>query len=359
MTEGLGKDDSVRAIVYRGAGTEAFASGADISEFQENRKDTETALRYNASTEAAYAADARVPEADGRDDLRLLHGRRGGARDGVRPALRRRGLEVRHPRRAAEHHLPAEAVRQLVDLVGPAYAKDILFSARTVDDREALAIGLIQRLVPAADLEAYTYDYLRQVADNAPLSVRGAKADDPGHTSTGSPTSSRARLRALCVEASDSEDYREGTRAFLEKRRAQVPGALSLVRFEFLSSTPPNPAEGSGTFVAHRRARARARRSSGHAGRPAPARPPHRLPHPRPLALQRAASRCAAARRRPRGRGRPRRLPVGAAARACRFVVEPQGHHRRRAPERARAGARAARACRRAGSGATPSAPTA
>ena len=56
LVQGLEKDDSVRAIVFRGAGTQAFASGADISEFKENRKDTETALRYNAATDAAYRA---------------------------------------------------------------------------------------------------------------------------------------------------------------------------------------------------------------------------------------------------------------------------------------------------------------
>src|SRR5947207_765074 len=56
VTEGLAKDDSVRAVVYRGAGRDAFASGADISEFKEHRKDTATALRYNAQTSAAYTA---------------------------------------------------------------------------------------------------------------------------------------------------------------------------------------------------------------------------------------------------------------------------------------------------------------
>src|ERR687887_1684606 len=62
VTEGLAKDDSVRAIVYRGAGTEAFASGADISEFPESRKDTETSLKYNATTTAAYAAVRECPK---------------------------------------------------------------------------------------------------------------------------------------------------------------------------------------------------------------------------------------------------------------------------------------------------------
>ena len=62
VTESLAKDDSVRAVVYRGAGRDAFASGADISEFQENRKDTETALAYNKKTEAAYSSIRLCPK---------------------------------------------------------------------------------------------------------------------------------------------------------------------------------------------------------------------------------------------------------------------------------------------------------
>src|SRR5437867_12204889 len=62
VTDGLAKDDSVRAMVYRGAGTVAFASGADISEFKEQRKDTQTALRYNAATAGAYAAIRECPK---------------------------------------------------------------------------------------------------------------------------------------------------------------------------------------------------------------------------------------------------------------------------------------------------------
>jgi enoyl-CoA hydratase/carnithine racemase len=118
---------------------------------------------------------------------------------------------------------PLDAIGQLVDLVGPAYAKDILFSARTVGDREALAIGFIQRLVPVADLEPTTHDYLATLADNAPLSVRGSKAAIQAYLA-GWSDESRARLRALQIEAMTSEDYREGTRAFLEKRRPKFQG---------------------------------------------------------------------------------------------------------------------------------------
>jgi len=117
----------------------------------------------------------------------------------------------------------ADSVGQLVDLVGPAYAKDILYSARTVDDREALAMGFIQRLLPAGELEAYTYDYLRKVADNAPFSVRGAKATIESYL-LGLTEERRRRLRDLAVEATESDDYKDGTRAFLEKRAARFLG---------------------------------------------------------------------------------------------------------------------------------------
>ena len=117
----------------------------------------------------------------------------------------------------------ADAVGQLVDLVGPAYTKDILFSARTVGDCEALAIGFIQRLLPPDELDPATYAYLRQVADNAPLSVRGAKLTVQLYLE-GLDEARRERLRALARETFESQDYKEGTRAFLEKRSPRFQG---------------------------------------------------------------------------------------------------------------------------------------
>ena len=217
LTNGLAKDDSIRAIVYRGAGTEAFASGADISEFREQRRDTESARRYNAQTSAAYAAIRGCPK----PTVAMIHGFCMGGGMGIAMAC-----DLRFAAEGAKFGIPAarlsiiygaDAVRQLIDLAGPAYAKDILYSARTVSDREALAMGLIQRLLPAAELEPYTYDYLRQVADNAPLSVQGGKMTVEAHLA-GMTEEHRQRLRELQLEALESEDYREGTRAFLEKR---------------------------------------------------------------------------------------------------------------------------------------------
>jgi len=223
VMDGLTKDDTVRAIVVRGAGTQAFASGADISEFTENRKDTETALRYNAETDAAYRAIRYCPK----PTVAMVFGYCMGGAMEVAMAC-----DLRFAAEGAKFGIPAarlsiiygaDAVGQLVDLVGPAYAKDILFSARAVEAAEALAIGLIQRLVPAPDLERVTYDYLRRVAENAPLSVRGAKTTVQLYLE-GLDEERRHRLETLAQETYDSEDYAEGMRAFLEKRPPRFIG---------------------------------------------------------------------------------------------------------------------------------------
>jgi enoyl-CoA hydratase/carnithine racemase len=223
VTEGLGKDDAVRAIVYRGAGNAAFASGADISEFQEQRRDAATAQRYNEQTTAAYAAIRECPK----PTVAMIFGFCMGGAMAVAMAC-----DLRFAAEGAKFGIPAarlgivygaDSVGQLVDLVGPAYAKDILYSARTVDDREALAIGFVQRLLPAGELERATYDYLRSVAANAPISVRGAKATVEAYL-LGLTEARRATLRDLATEATESEDYKEGTRAFLDKRAPRFQG---------------------------------------------------------------------------------------------------------------------------------------
>jgi enoyl-CoA hydratase/carnithine racemase len=223
LTERLAKDDSVRAIVYRGAGTEAFASGADISEFEENRKDVATATAYGKQTEAAYSAIRLCPK----PTVAMVFGYCMGGAMAIAMAC-----DFRFAAEGAGFGIPAarlsiiyglDPVHQLVDLVGPAYAKDILYSARTVEAEEAHRIGLIQRLLPPAELERYTYDYLRQVAANAPLSIRGTK-EQIRAIFEGITDAHRQRLAQLGLETYNSEDYREGTRAFMEKRPPRFRG---------------------------------------------------------------------------------------------------------------------------------------
>lgn len=223
VTDALAKDDSVRAIVYRGAGRQAFASGADISEFEQNRKDTATAMAYNKTTEAAYSGIRLCPK----PTVAMVFGFCMGGAMAVAMAC-----DFRFAAEGSKYGIPAaklsiiyglDPVHQLVDLVGPSYAKDILFSARTIDDQEALRIGLIQRLVPPDDLEKTTYDYLRVVATNAPLSVRGTKAQVQA-IFDGIGDGHRQKLHDLGIETFNSFDYKEGTRAFLEKRAPKFLG---------------------------------------------------------------------------------------------------------------------------------------
>ena len=97
------------------------------------------------------------------------------------------------------------------------------FSARTFDAEEALALGFVNRVLPAEELLPFTRDYLSRLADNAPLSIRAAKVvieavvDDGG-------AAQRGAIERLQAAAFESEDYREGTRAFLEKRRPRFQG---------------------------------------------------------------------------------------------------------------------------------------
>ncbi len=223
IVEDLTRDPAVRGVVFRGAGEEAFASGADISEFKEQRKDRATAEAYNARTAAAYLAIETCPK----PTIAMIHGFcMGGA---VAIAL---ACDLRFTADTGKFAIPAarlgivyglHSVKRLVSLVGPAAAKDILFSARTLDAAEAHRIGFVDRVLPAGELGRHTYEYLARVADNAPISVQGAKLIVEAVTEDGG-AARRAEIDRLQIAAFESEDYREGTAAFMEKRRPRFVG---------------------------------------------------------------------------------------------------------------------------------------
>ncbi len=217
------RDDSVRVIVMKGAGDKAFVSGADISQFEKERSDAAAAANYSRISEAGREKLTHLKK----PLVAMIRGFCLGGGLGV--AMQ---ADVRIASDDSQFGIPAARLgiaytflnlRQLVDLVGPSRAKDILFTGRRLDAAEALAIGLVNRVVPAAELESVVRDYAKTLAENAPLSIRGSKATIQAYLA-GFDGENRARLRALSMQASTSEDYREGTRAFLEKRRPTFQG---------------------------------------------------------------------------------------------------------------------------------------
>lgn len=209
-------DAAIKVLVLRGAGGVAFSAGADISEFAAIYGEADSARRAN---DAIRTAQARLRTLD-RPTIAMIDGvciggglgialacdfrfAAAGAKFAITPA--RLGL-------AYSFHDTA----QLVEKVGAVRAKDILFSARLLPAEEALAFGLIDRLFAADRLEAEVTHYAETLAGLSQTSIRCAKAVVNGISDA---LLAHADDHAARIEASfDGADFREGYRAFLEKR---------------------------------------------------------------------------------------------------------------------------------------------
>ena len=215
--------DDVRVVVVRGAGERAFVSGADISEFEKNRSSEESRREFD---EKGKVAAARI-EALTKPIIAMIRGYCIGG--GLMTALR---ADIRIAAEDAQFGIPAArlglgygfgGVAALVNLVGPSAANEILFSARRFSADEALGMGLVNRVVAGSDLESAVVDLARSIADNAPLTVKAAKFSI--RECTRDPEARDLDEAARLVEACfRSEDYVEGRRAFMEKRRPAFQG---------------------------------------------------------------------------------------------------------------------------------------
>jgi enoyl-CoA hydratase len=217
------RDDAVRVIVVRGAGGKSFVSGADISKFEDERAEQDAVKRYEAATEGAYSSLRASPK----PTIAMIQGYclGGGANLAVCCDLRICSENAKFAIPAARLGLGYgyARVRRLLDVVSPAFAKEIFFTARQFTAEEARIMGLVNRVVPHAELESYVTDYARQIADNAPLTVTSIKRivaealKDPAERDL----ALCDRLVRACFE---SEDYAEGRRAFAEKRKPAFQG---------------------------------------------------------------------------------------------------------------------------------------
>jgi enoyl-CoA hydratase/carnithine racemase len=217
------RDDEVRVVVLTGAGGKAFVSGADVSRFESERASTEAQKVYSTTVERANAAIQDFPK----PTIAMIRGYciGGGLGLAVCCDLRIASDNSRFGIPAAKLGLGYgyPGVRRLIDLVGPAFAKEIFFTARQFDAEEARVMGLVNRVVPEEELEHYVRDYAETIAANAPLTVKTAKhivneaVQDESRRDL-------AHCRELVEQCFASSDFIEGRRAFLEKRKPAFTG---------------------------------------------------------------------------------------------------------------------------------------
>jgi enoyl-CoA hydratase/carnithine racemase len=211
----LDGDPDVRVVVLRGAGDGAFTSGADIGEFDTVRRNAEEGRLYEAANEAAFWAVARCSK----PVVAMIRGFCLGGGFGL--AL---SCDLRVASENAVFGIPAArlgigyppgAMKLVTAAIGAPAARDLFFTARRIGAKEAKELGVLQRVVPDGELEAAVLALARDMAGNAPLTIRAAKAAIDEAVGLGRAGVDPAALADLCFESADAA---EGRKAFLEKR---------------------------------------------------------------------------------------------------------------------------------------------
>jgi enoyl-CoA hydratase/carnithine racemase len=212
----FGEDDSIRVVVMRGAGSEAFVSGADISQF-DGVEGERTSERLDASGGDAFAQLSRLEK----PLIAMIQGYCIGG--GLAVAL---CADLRYASPDASFGIPAAklgvgyglgGIESLAAVVGPSHAKEILYTARRYSAAEAFDMGLVNRVAAKGELRPTVEKIAAEIAANAPLTVRSVKVlscelqREPGRRDA-------ARIAEVLGACFASEDFAEGVKAFMEKR---------------------------------------------------------------------------------------------------------------------------------------------
>lgn len=216
VIEEIQNDATAKVLVLRGAGEKSFASGADISEFEEVRGNATSAKAYNEQVAAAERALSGLTK----PTIAMIHGYCIGGGCGlalacdIRFADERAKFAITPAKLGLVYSL--ESTKRLVDVVGPSRAKWVLMSGQQMDAATALRTGLVDEIVPRDELNAHTYAFAKLVTTRAQFSVRAAK--EIVGLIGGGQTEDDEKTWELRNSSFDTEDYAEGVRAFLEKR---------------------------------------------------------------------------------------------------------------------------------------------
>ena len=218
------EDDQVRVVILSGAGGKAFVSGADISKFEKERGSKDATEHYNARLRVVYDIIENFPK----PTMAMIDGHciGGGLNLAACTDFRIASMKSRFAMPAAKLALgyPFDAIRRLVNAVGAASAKQLMFTAKSIDADTALRLGLIQEVVTEDALSERVTELAATISDNAPLTIQAMKFIATQVLQSDPAKRNLTRCDEMVAACFASEDYKEGRKAFMEKRKPDFQG---------------------------------------------------------------------------------------------------------------------------------------